>query len=146
MGRLRGIDTSKRRGGENAATDSLNPTIEKVVINTAKKETEKPDQANQPEETNTSQYDVVISTPMGEMNGKVTCTIDKETLSGTIVFMNKENSFSNGSIDAEGNIAFKGDLKTPVGTMSYSITGILQNGTIEAVAKTKMGDLTIRSV
>ena len=59
--------------------------------------------------------------------------------------MKKENEFSGGTIDENGNVCFKGDLKTPIGKMAYTITGTLISGKVEAVAKTKMGDLKIRS-
>ena len=92
-----------------------------------------------------NQYDVVISTPMGNMDGKVTLNIEGDQLSGTIFFMKNENQFSGGSIDKAGNVSFQGDLKTPVGKIPYSITGTFLHGEIHAVAKTKMGDLAIES-
>ena len=82
---------------------------------------------------------------MGAMDGKVTFTVDSGNLSGTIYFMNNENAFSGGTIDQDGNVAFKGDLKTPIGKMAYTITGTFINGQINATAKTKMGDLAIKS-
>jgi hypothetical protein len=36
-------------------------------------------------------------------------------------------------------------MKTPVGSMPYTVVGTLIEGKIEAVAKTKMGGLSIRS-
>lgn len=92
-----------------------------------------------------NEYDVVISTPMGDMDGRVTLNIREGNVSGTIFFMNNENEFSGGSIDETGNVSFKGDLKTPIGKMAYTITGTLIDGKIDAMAKTKMGDLTIKS-
>ncbi len=82
-----------------------------------------------------NEYDVSISTPMGDMDGKVNLNIDGNALSGTIFFMKNEN----------GNISFKGDLKTPVGKIAYTIDGTFVDGKIDAVAKTKMGDLAIKS-
>lgn len=92
-----------------------------------------------------NEYAVAISTPMGEMDGKVTLNIDGSDLSGTIFFMKNENKFSGGTIDEAGNVSFKGDLKTPIGKMEYTITGTLIDGKIDATAKTKMGDLAIKS-
>lgn len=136
LGALLGIDTSKRRGGPNAITTSLNDHAQKIVINTPKQE-EKAMTSNE--------YEVVISTPMGDMPGKVTLNIDGTALSGSFAFMGNDNAFAGGTIDENGNVAFKGDLKIPIGKMSYAVTGTLKDGIIDAVAKTKMGDLTIRS-
>lgn len=131
------IETSKRRGGPDAVTDSLNANTKKVRITEVKTENEGEKKMSE------NEYDVVISTPMGDMDGKVTLDIDGSKLSGTIFFMKNENRFSGGTVDEEGNISFKGDLKTPVGKMEYTIEGILKDGRIDAVAKTKMGDLKI---
>ena len=142
LGKLLGIDTTKRRGGKNAATDSLNSKIEKTVVNTPVVETVEEHKETTPA-NNT--YDVIISTPMGDMDGSVVLVIDGTSLSGKITFMKKENEFSGGTIDENGNVSFKGDLKTPIGKMAYTITGTVVGGKVEAVAKTKMGDLKIRS-
>lgn len=48
-------------------------------------------------------------------------------------------------IDENGNISFKGDFKTSVGKIAYTIDGTFVDGKIDAVAKTKMGDLAIKS-
>lgn len=92
-----------------------------------------------------NEYDVVISTPMGDMDGKVTLQVSGSDLSGTIFFMKNQNEFSGGTLDEAGHISFKGDLKTPIGKMAYTITGTLTDGKIDAVAQTKMGELAIRS-
>jgi len=89
-------------------------------------------------------YEVVVSTPMGELPGKAVVNIDGNSLSGMLSLLKHDNPFSGGSIE-NGKITFKGELKTPVGTMPYSVTGTLMEGKIEAVAKTKMGELLIRS-
>lgn len=119
LGKLLGIDTAKRRGGEKA---------EKVDADVPKND-----------------YEVIISTPMGDLPGKVTLNIDGTSLSGTISVMKNNNAFTGGSIDADGRVSFSGDLKTPIGKMPYTITGSYKDGVINAVAKTKMGDLEIKS-
>ena len=137
LGRLLGIDTSKRRGGKDPATDSLNDHAKRITVTAKKEETEVMASDNE--------YDVVISTPMGDMDSKVTLNIDGTELSGTISFMNKVNEFKNGTIDEAGNVAFSGDLQTPIGKIPFTISGTFFDGQIQAVAKTKMGDLEIRS-
>jgi hypothetical protein len=89
-------------------------------------------------------YEVVVSTPMGELPGRAVLNIDGNSLSGTLSLLNHDNEFSGGSIE-DGKVTFKGDLKTPVGSMAYTVMGTLAEGKIEAVAKTKMGELLIRS-
>lgn len=139
LGKLLGIDTTKRRGGPNAVTDSLNNHATKIPLITPK--TQEKEASQMPK----NEYDVSISTPMGDMDGKVNLNIDGNALSGTIFFMKNENEFTGGSIDENGNISFKGDLKTPVGKIAYTIDGTFVDGKIDAVAKTKMGDLAIKS-
>jgi hypothetical protein len=89
-------------------------------------------------------YEVVVSSPMGELPGKAVLKIDGNSLSGTLSLLNHANPFSGGSFE-DGKVAFKGELKTPVGNMAYTVTGTLIDGKIKAVAKTKMGELLIRS-
>lgn len=139
LGALLGIDTTKRRRGKNAVTDSLNNHAEKIVISAPNPEKKKEVQMTQ------NEYEVVISTPMGKMDGKVVLNIDGSTVAGVINFMNKENKFEDGTIDGDGKVTFSGDMKTPLGKMAYTTTGTLINGTIDAVAKTKLGDLAIKS-
>jgi uncharacterized protein len=139
LGKLLGLDTTKRRGGENAVHDLLNDNTKKIIL-TNSKETK-----TEVTDTPKNEYEVMISTPMGDMPGKVILNIDGTTLSGVISFMKNDNAFLGGTIDAEGNVAFKGDLNTPIGKMPYTIIGTLKNGIIDSIAKTKMGDLSIKS-
>ncbi|MFZ6028161.1 MAG: amidohydrolase family protein [Chloroflexota bacterium] len=128
---LLGIDTSVRRVGQPSATAT---TTNSVAIATRRKEMTTLD----------SVYDVVISTPMGELPGKAVMNVDGNSLSGSLFLLNHDNPFSGGSSE-DGKVTFKGELQTPMGKMTYSVTGTLMEGKIEAVAKTKMGELLIRS-
>ena len=133
LGKLLGIDTTKRRGGKKIAQEApaVEETAEAPVLETAA--------------APKTEYDVEISTPMGKMDGKVVLNINGTALSGKITFMGKENEFSGGTIDENGNVSFKGDLKTPIGKMPYTIAGTIAGGKVKATAKTKMGDLAIES-
>ena len=135
LGKLLGIDTTKRRGGKKveAAPAEAAPVQEAPAAAEETKAVPKTD------------YDVTIATPMGKMDGKVVLNINGTALSGKITFMGKENEFSGGTIDENGNVSFKGDLKTPIGKMPYTITGTIAGGKVKATAKTKMGDLAIES-
>lgn len=124
---LMGIDSSVRRVGQQsgaAPRPISGPQKGKAVLNNA--------------------YEVVVSTPMGELPGQAVLNIDGSALSGTLSLLNHDNPFSGGSID-DGRVAFQGELKTPLGDVAYAVTGTLLAGRIEAVAKTKMGELLIRS-
>ena len=135
LGKLLGIDTTKRRGGKKAeaAPAEAAPVQEAPVAAEETKAAPKTD------------YDVTIATPMGKMDGKVVLNINGTALSGKITFMGKENEFSGGTIEENGNVSFKGDLKTPIGKMPYTIAGTVAGGKVKATAKTKMGDLAIES-
>jgi uncharacterized protein len=128
---LLGIDPSLRRIGQASATAT---TATPVVVTTPNKEMTAPDNT----------YEVVVSSPMGELPGKAVVNIDGNSLSGMLSLLNHDNPFSGGSFE-DGKITFKGELKTPIGKMPYTVTGMLKEGKIEAVAKTKMGELLIRS-
>lgn len=91
-----------------------------------------------------STYEVLLSTPMGEIPGKVRLNINGTALSGVFSFLNHDNPFSGGTCE-DGKVAFSGELKTPVGTMSYDVTGTFVDGAIKAVAKTMVGDIGIKS-
>jgi hypothetical protein len=139
LGKLLGIDTTKRRGGANAVHDSLNSNVKPVVLNTAKNaKKEEPVMAD-------NTYEIVVCSPMGDIDGKAVLNIDGTALSGTLSLMGKDNVFSNGGIDADGNVSFKGELSTPIGKMAYTATGTVKDGNVDVSAKTKMGDFAIKS-
>lgn len=89
--------------------------------------------------------DVDLSTPMGNIDGKMTLNIDGTTLTGSLTAMGKDGDFSGGTIDAEGNISLRGTIKAPMGSMNYTMTGTFRDGKQDAVATTKMGNITIQS-
>ena len=89
--------------------------------------------------------DVDLSTPMGNIDGKMTLHIDGTALTGSLAAMGKGGDFSGGTIDAEGNISLSGMIKAPMGSVNYTMTAIFRDGKLDAVAKTKMGNITIKS-
>ncbi len=139
LGRLLSIDTTKRRGGSSNVRDLHEDNAPVIEINTPSTENGKED----PPSGNT--YDVILSMPMGDIPGRVVLNIEGTSVSGSLSFMGSDNAFSGGTIDQAGNVSFKGDLKTPIGKMAYAVTGTFIDGVINAIAKTKMGDLAIRS-
>lgn len=89
--------------------------------------------------------DVDLSTPMGNVDGRMTLNIDGTALTGSLTAMGKSGDFSGGTIDAEGNLSLNGMVKMPMGSMSYTLTGTFRDGRLDAAAKTRMGNITIRS-
>jgi hypothetical protein len=139
LGKLLGIDTTKRRGGANAVHESLNDSAKPITIKTPK--TTKKEETEMADNT----YNIIVSSPMGEVDGTAVLNIDGVSIGGSLTFMGKVNTFTNGTIDADGNIAFGGDLATPMGKIPYTLTGTFKGGIIAAIAKTKMGDIPIKS-
>jgi alcohol dehydrogenase class IV len=90
-------------------------------------------------------YETIVSTPMGDLEGKAVLNINGSTLSGTFTLMGKDSSFANGAIDADGNVYIEDKFAMPIGKMPYTITGILKDGKVDFLAKTKRGDFVIRS-
>lgn len=136
LGKLLGIDTTKRRGGANVATDSLNPNAKKITI---EKEVSKTNGIDP------NSYKVVITSPVGDIDGTVTLNIDGTKLSGSLTAMGKSGEFENGTVNADGSFECSGILESPMGKMQYTLTGTLREGKVNAVAKTKMGELKITS-
>lgn len=136
LGKLLGIDTTKRRGGANAATDSLNPNAPKITI---EKEVSKTNGIDP------NSYEVVITSPVGDIDGTVTLNIDGAKLSGSLTAMGKSGKFENGTVNADGSFECSGILESPMGKMQYTLTGTLHEGKVNAVAKTKIGELKITS-
>lgn len=91
-----------------------------------------------------STYEVLVSTPIGEVPGKVRVNVDGNNFSGVLTLFNHDNPFDKGTIK-DGKIAFSGQLKTPIGEMNYDVTGTFIDGKIDAVAKTMIGNLVIKS-
>lgn len=126
---LLGIDPRIRRIGKNVPD-------EKADISAIKIEKEI--------KTMNSTHEVLISTPMGELPGKVRLNINGTNLSGVLSLLNSDNMFNDGTIE-DGKVTFAGELKTPMGKMTYNVTGTFIDGKIDAVAKTKIGNLKIKS-
>ncbi len=139
LGNLLGIDTAQRRCSQNAVHDSLNDRARSIEVSAPKSEQEEEPTLY------ANVYEVVVSTPMGDMPGKAVVNSEGTSLSGMLSLMGHDNPFTDGTIDEGGNISFQGDLQTPVGKIAYTITGTLIGGVICAVARTRLGDLAIRS-
>lgn len=125
---LLGIDPSQRRVGKSVAVAREAPMTASPSTEVCSMD---------------STYEVLVSSPMGELPGKAVLDVDGKSLRGVLTLLGHDNPFK-GTIE-DGNLAFAGDLKTPIGAMPYTVTGTLKGGRIEAVAKTKLGNLAIKS-
>ena len=93
LAKLLDIDTTKRRGGPDAASDTLNENIKPIKIaNSTEKQKEKKHMTD-------NAFDIVVSSPMGDLDGKVVLKIEGEKLSGTLSLLGKDNLFTNGTIN-----------------------------------------------
>ena len=140
-------DDDKRKifGGNLAGLLGIDPTVRRIGKKASEEKATAPVTKIEKEmKTMDSTYEVLVSTPMGELPGKVRLNIDGTNLSGVLSLLNNDNPFSGGTIE-DGKVAFSGKLKTPMGKMSYNVTGTFIDGRIEAVANTKMGNLEIKS-
>lgn len=91
----------------------------------------------------TKTYDVLVETQMGIKTGSTTLTIEGTSLSGTLTVLGHTNEFSDGTIDAAGNVAFAGKMWTPFGKIPYTLTGTLIDDKIEALTKSKIGNFKV---
>lgn len=145
LGKLLGLDTTLRRGGKASEKAPQERPLEMTSQAQRSAEASAPATVDRSDPPVTEEFEVVMSTPIGNINGKVITHIEGDRISGVISFMGQENEFKNGIIDGDGNVTFSGEMKTPIGKMAYTSTGKMVDGKIEAIAKTKLGSIEIRS-
>lgn len=134
-------DKHKIFGGNLAGLLGIDPTIRRIGNRASSQVGEKTiDEGNNMD----SVYEVIASTPMGELAGKVALKIDGTDLSGVLSLGNHDNNFTGGTIEND-KMTFSGELNTPMGKMPYNAIGTHAEGKIDAVAKTKMGNIVIKS-
>lgn len=88
-------------------------------------------------------YEVVVDTPLGKKDGSVIVTLDgTDGFKGSITLFDNENDFSGGVFDGK-NFSFSGKMKFGIFRIQYTAHGTFENGKIDAVANTKVGDMKI---
>ena len=70
-------------------------------------------------------YDITLSTPLGDKSGVMNVYVDNETIKGILKVLTKENNFT-GKILANGKCELFGEIKTPVRKIVYTAIGILK--------------------
>ena len=90
-------------------------------------------------------YSVKVRTPMGVKRGAIQLASDGAELSGVMEALGSRNEFCGGTVEGDA-ISFGGSLRTPVGNVGFAFSGTADGQTLEGVAKTAKGDLSIQGV
>lgn len=87
-------------------------------------------------------YNVTLKIPFGALKGVVTLVTAEGGACSASLTLQGQTQQATGT--ASGNsFSFAGEADTPLGTMSYQITGTADGQTLAATAKTKVGDLKV---
>lgn len=87
-------------------------------------------------------YNVMLKTPMGVKKGELVFSTQGSELIGKLVVMGNDNPFVTGSVNGN-QFAFTGEIKTAMGKVSYECTGSVDGDSLEGVAKTKKGNMSL---
>ena len=90
-------------------------------------------------------FNVKAKTPIGNKTGKISFTINGESLSGVIECMGEKLSFSDG-IFKDNNFEFSGIAKKFIYKVHFTAKGIIDKNNLTGVATTKYGDIYIDGV
>ena len=90
-------------------------------------------------------FNVNAKTPIGTKQGKISFSINGETLSGLIECMGEKLSFSDG-IFKDNNFEFSGVAKKFIYKVPFTAKGIINKDNLTGVATTKYGKIYIDGV
>jgi len=76
------------------------------------------------------QYSVLLHTPLGQRSGSLEIHVNGDLLNGVLHILNRSEPFT-GSVDADGNCCFKGQLVTLTRTIPYRANGRLTKDSLE---------------
>lgn len=74
-------------------------------------------------------YSICISVPLGKRNGLMHMQKNGNSISGWLDLMNHRNTFT-GKFSDQKKLEISGVLKTLIGTVSYTATGIVTSHTV----------------
>ena len=83
-------------------------------------------------------YEIKVHTPMGVEEGTLKLVVVNGSLSGTIINKKGESEFRDGTV-SDNKIQFDTKIKTPMGRLKARITGEVENGTFNGIAKLPLG-------
>lgn len=87
-------------------------------------------------------YKLKLNTPMGDITGNLELKMQNKELFGVLEVMGGKSQFKGGKV--EGNkFVFKGEFNTPMGTINYSILGIVDGNKLDIYAETNKGRFKI---
>lgn len=129
LARLLGIDTAVRRVGGGTSA-SVEPAMTVAVPGTGP--------------AGDLHFDIKVKTPIGDFPGTLDLQVAGESAAGALAVKDSVSRFSGGSL-VGGKLAFAGHLKTPFGASDYTLEGTITNGKINAMIKTKAGNLSVAS-
>lgn len=87
-------------------------------------------------------YNVTLKIPFGALKGVVTLTTAEDGVCSASLTLQGQTQQAEGTASGD-SFSFAGEADTPLGAMSYQITGTADGQTIDATAKTKVGNLKV---
>lgn len=87
-------------------------------------------------------YNSSLNTPMGAINGTITLQSRGNNVEGTIETMGMRNTFK-GMKTKENECTFSGNFNTPLGTIQYNTTCVVNNNKLELMASTNKGNFKL---
>jgi hypothetical protein len=83
-------------------------------------------------------YNILVSTPMGKQEARITLKTDGNSLSGIVAMKAGEQSFDNGTLSGN-ECALTVQVNTPMGRMDVEFKGTIDGDTISGQAKLPFG-------
>ncbi len=91
-------------------------------------------------------YDALVKLPIGKKKCNLTITRNGDgTFDGTFSVLGSSASVSDGKIDDEGNYTAACTITTPLGTLEATTEGVIKDGIIDGVDKSRVGVMPIKS-
>lgn len=88
------------------------------------------------------EYEIVLSTPIGDRKGVLSIKIDNDRLEGVLSVLEQNNDVS-GRINTEGICFMEGGIKTIVQTIPFQAEGELNDQSIHLVLHTVKDNMMI---
>lgn len=81
------------------------------------------------------QYEIVLSTPIGDKKGILTVNIVHDRIEGNLIVMKNENYYC-GRIKPDGSCEISGRIRTLIGVVDYHGEGYIAEQTVTLVLNT----------
>jgi len=90
-------------------------------------------------------WDITVQSPAGEQTGVMDFRIDGNALEGSLTNEDGVTTFTDGKVKGD-QFTFKIKLKTPVGEIKFTVTGVVEGDRISGKWKMVMGSLAFSGV